>query len=71
MLVVPLRTSHFKPNLLEVNLPATQLPDLILWDVVIKNDHAAVFFRLTSVTMPRLVSEMASRTASDVIMPRY
>jgi len=65
------KASHFKTNLLEVNFPATQLLDLIPWDVVIENDHAAVFFRLTSVTIPRLVSDMASRTASGVIMPLY
>ena len=71
LLVVPFRASHFKPNLLEMNFPTTQLLDLILRNVVIENDHAADFFRLTSVTMPRLVSEMASRTASALIMPRY
>ena len=71
LLVVPFRPTDRKTNLLEMNLPATQLLDLILWDVVIEDDHAAVFFRPTSVTMPRLVSDMASRTASGVIKPLY
>jgi hypothetical protein len=71
LLVVPFRASDFKPDLFEVNLPATKLLDLVLRDIVIENDHAAVFFRPTSVTMPRLVSETASRTASALMRPRY
>jgi hypothetical protein len=54
-----------------MNLPEAKLLGLILWDVVIEDDHAAVFLRPISVTIPRLVSEMASRTASAPMIPRY
>lgn len=46
LLVVPFRPSNFKTNLFEMNLPDTKLFDLVLRDIVIENDHAAVFFRL-------------------------
>jgi hypothetical protein len=55
----------------EVNLPFAKLLNLILGDVVIENDHAADFLWPISVTMPRLVSDTASRTASELMMPRY
>lgn len=71
LLVIPFGTSDLKSDLPEVNLPEAKLLYLILGDVVIEDDHAAVFLRPISVTMPRLVSETASRTASALIMPRY
>jgi hypothetical protein len=39
---------------------------LILRDVVVESDHAAVFFATTSFTTRRRVSDTASRTASAV-----
>jgi hypothetical protein len=71
LLVIPFGTPDLKADLPEVNVPEAKLMDLILWNVVIEDDHAAVFFRPISVTMPRLVSETASRTASGLMMPRY
>jgi hypothetical protein len=71
LLVIPFGTSDLKPDLPEVNLPKAELLGLILGDVVIEDDHAAVFLRPISVTMPRLVSDTASRTASGLMMPRY
>lgn len=71
LLVIPFGTSDLKPDLPEVNLPVAELLDLILGNVVIKDDHAAVLLREISVTMPRLVSDTASRTASGLMMPRY
>jgi hypothetical protein len=71
LLVIPFGTSDLKPNLPEVNLPEAELLDLILGNIVIEDDHAAVLLREISVTMPRLVSETASRTASGLMMPRY
>jgi hypothetical protein len=71
LLVIPFGTSDLKSDLPEVNLRETKLLDLILGDVVIDDDHAAVFLRPISVTMPRLVSETASRTASGLMMPWY
>jgi hypothetical protein len=71
LLVIPFGTSYFKTDLPEVNLPEAELLGLILWDVVIEDDHAAVFLRPISVTMPRLVRDTASRTASELMIPRY
>ena len=71
LLIIPFGTSDLKPDLLEMNFPETKLLDLILGNVVIEDDHAAVLLRPISVTMPRLVSETASRTASGLMMPRY
>ena len=71
LLVIPFGTTYLKPNLPKVNLPFAELLGLVLGDVVIEDDHAAVFFRPISVTMPRLVSDTASRTASALMMPRY
>jgi hypothetical protein len=71
LLVIPFGTAHLKPDLPKVNLPEAELLDLILGNIVIEDDHAAVLLRPISVTMPRLVSEMASRTASGLMMPRY
>lgn len=71
LLIIPFGTADLKPDLPEVNFPEAKLLGLVLWDVVIEDDHAAVFLRLISVTMPRLVSEMASRTASALMIPRY
>ena len=71
LLIIPFGTTDLKPDLLEMNFPETKLLDLILRNVVIEDDHAAVFLRPISVTMPRLVSETASRTASGLMMPRY
>jgi hypothetical protein len=71
LLVIPFGTSDLKTDLPEVNLPEAELLDLIFGNVVIEDDHAAVLLREISVTMPRLVSETASRTASGLMMPRY
>jgi hypothetical protein len=69
LLVIPFGTPYLKSDLPEVNLREPKLLDLIIGDVVIEDDHAAVFLRPISVTMPRLVSETASRTASGLMMP--
>lgn len=71
LLIIPFGTSELKPDLPKVNFPEAKLPDLILGNIVIEDDHAAVLLRPTSVTIPRLVSEMASRTASSLMTPRY
>jgi hypothetical protein len=71
LLVVPFRTTNLKPNLPKVNFANPKLVRLIQRDVVIEDVHAAVFLRPTSVTMPRLVRDTASRTAFGLIMPRY
>lgn len=71
LLVIPLRAPDVKADLVEVNPPAAKLLGLVFWDIVIKDDHAAVFFPTTSLTTPRRVSDTASRTASGLMMPRY
>jgi hypothetical protein len=71
LLVIPFGTSYLEPDLPEVNPREPKLLSLILGNVVIENDQMAVFLWPISVTMPRLVSEMASRTASALMMPRY
>ena len=71
LLIIPFGTSYLKTDLPEVNLREAELPNLILGNVVIEDDHAADFLRLISLTMPRLVSNTASRTASGLMMPRY
>ena len=71
LLVIPVGSPDLEPDLPKVNLPNAELLGLIFRDVVIEDDHAAVFFRPISVTMPRLVSDTASRTASGLMSPRY
>jgi hypothetical protein len=72
LLIVPLGTPNFKANLAEMNPAATQLFGLVMGDVVIQYDHAAVFaLARISLTMPRRVSANASRTPFAVTMPWY
>src|SRR5437867_3135800 len=72
LLIIPLGSPHFKPDLPEVSSPAAKLFRLVFGDVVVQNDHAAVLVLATiSLTIPRRVSANASRTPFAVIMPRY
>lgn len=72
LLVIPFWPAHLKADLLKVNAPAAQSFRFVLRNIVVENDHAAVFvFGTTSLTTPRWVSDKASWTASGVMMPRY
>src|SRR5207244_13314228 len=72
LLIIPLGSPHFKPDLPEVSSPAAKLFRLVFGDVVVQNDHAAVLVLATiSLTIARRVSANASRTPFAVIIPRY
>jgi len=71
LLVVPLRAPYLKTYLPEMNPPAAELFDLVFGDIVIEKDQAAVFLAATSFTTPRRVSDTASRTACELMIPRY
>src|SRR2546429_6345981 len=72
LLIIPLGSPHFKPDLPEVSSPAAKLFRLVFGDVVVQNDHAAVLVLATiSLTIPRRVSANASPPPFALIMPRY
>ena len=67
LLIIPLGSPHFKPDLPKVNPVVAKLFRLVFGDVVVQNDHAAVLVLATiSLTMPRRVSANASRTPFTV-----
>src|SRR3990172_12313052 len=72
LLILPLGSSHFKPDLPKVDSAAAKLFRLVFGDVVVQNDHAALLV-LANVSriMPRRVSANASRTPFAQITPRY
>jgi len=54
LLIIPLGSPHFKPDLAKVNSPSPKLLRLVVGDVVVQNDHAAVLVLATiSLTIPR------------------
>src|SRR2546426_6141703 len=72
LLIIPLGSPHFKPDLPEVSSPAAKLFRLVFGDVVVQNDHAAVLVLATiSLTIPRRGSANAPPTPFALVMPRY
>ena len=72
LLIVPLGSPYFETDLAKVNTAAAQPLRLVVSNIVIQNDHAAVLRRAgISLTMPRRVNASASRTPCAVIRPRY
>lgn len=64
LLVIPFGTADFDAGLPKVNAPPAKLIDLILRNVVIQKNHAAELRRTSiSLTTPRCIKRMASRTA--------
>jgi hypothetical protein len=54
LLIIPLGSPHFKPDLPKVNPVVAKLFRLVFRDVVVQNDHAAVLVLATiSLTIPR------------------
>jgi hypothetical protein len=70
LLIQPFRSADFEPDLRDANARFAQQADLILRNVVIEQDHAAVLAE-TSLTTPRRIKDSASRTASALMILRY
>ena len=70
--VLPFRAAYFAAYLLRSESCQAQALDLMLRNVVIKDNHAAVFvFGRTSRAIPCWLKLSASRTASTETSPRY
>ncbi len=70
--VLPLRTPNFISDLLWSQPRTSQEFYLMFRNIVIEEDHAAVFVRgRTSRTSPFCMKERASRIASGTINPLY
>ena len=68
--VLLLGPTDFETHLMCTQPPAAQRLSLVAWDVVVKDDHAALR-TATSRTTPCRVSRAASRTAAAVSIPGY
>jgi hypothetical protein len=72
LLVVPLGSADLKADLAAMNAPALEQFHLILGNIMIEKDQAAVLaFGRISLTTPRRVKLRASCTASTAKIPRY
>jgi hypothetical protein len=68
LLILPFRPTNFESDLSAANLPAAQQLNLILRDVMIKNDQAtALRLGVISFTIPRRIRERASLIAAGLI----
>jgi hypothetical protein len=70
LLIQPLGSANLEPDLRHADARSAQRSKLILWNVVVEENHAAVLAG-TSLTTPRRVRDSASRTASALMIFRY
>ncbi len=70
--IQPFWPSHLSPDLLGTKAGLPENLHLLLWNIMIEQNHAAVFVvERTSRTIPLRLKATASRTASAEITSRY